>query len=67
MNRAVLSPTVYLFSPDHKRLNISGLTFSKEVNDAVLKGEFVYFNGKHFSVTDAADDDGLLSRRFAVE
>jgi len=64
MNRAVFSPTVYLFSPDHKRLNISGLTFSKEVNDAVLKGEFVYFNGKHFSVTDAADDDGLLKKDY---
>ena len=64
MEREVLSPALYVFSPDHRRINISGLTFSKEINDAVIKGEFVYYKGKNFSVIDAGDDDGLVKKDY---
>lgn len=64
MERIVAAPDLYIFSPNHKRLNTSGLTFSKEINDVILKGEAVYYHGKHFSVIDGSDPDGLVKKDY---
>lgn len=50
---------VYDFNPDYERQNIFGMTFSKEINDYVCKGEAVYFPDAYFSVYDPADIDGV--------
>lgn len=62
--RAVTTPSLYTFSPEHKRLNITGATLAKEVDDIILKGEFVYTHGKLFSILDANDADGVVKRDF---
>ncbi len=50
---------VYDFNPDYERQNIFGMTFSKEINDYVCKGEAVYFPDAYFSVYDPSDIDGV--------
>lgn len=50
---------VYNFSPDYERQNIFGMTFSKEINDYVCKGEAVYYPDARFSVNDPTDMDGI--------
>lgn len=58
--RTINSPTSYTFMPTHRRVNISGFTVAKEVNDMILKAEVIYTRGKYFSVIDSTDIDGLV-------
>ncbi len=62
--RTVTSPSLHSFRPEYRRLNISGLTVAKEMNDIVLKGEFVYNRGKFFSVLDSNDLDGAVRKDY---
>lgn len=62
--REVTTPALYTFSPAHRRLNVTGLTFAKEAGGAVVKGEFVYNRGKHFSVLDESDADGVVKKDY---
>ncbi len=62
--RTIVNPSLYTFHPEHRRLNISGFTFAKEVSDIILKGEFIYNNGKYFSVLDKNDMDGVVKRDY---
>ena len=62
--RTVAAPGLYVFSPEHKRINITGATFAKEYGGAVLKGELVYYHGKRFSVLDETDLDGVVEKDY---
>lgn len=62
--REIVTPTFYTFHPEHRRINISGLTVAKEIEDIVLRGEFVYYGGKYFSVVDPNDSDGLIKKDY---
>jgi hypothetical protein len=55
---------VYDFTPQYKRLDMYGATFSKAVNDIVLKGELVYNRKGYFSIFDDTDPDGVVRRDF---
>lgn len=55
---------LFNFAPAYKRLNIIGATFSKEIKDIVLKGEFVFNKDDYFSIFDSADADGIVRRSF---
>ena len=59
-----INANVFDFHPGYKRLNIIGTTFSKELSDAVVKGEFVYNHKGNFSLFDANDSDGIIRRDF---
>lgn len=59
-----ISGGVYNFSPQYKRLNIFGAAFSKQIKDAVLKGEFVFNRKGHFSIFDDTDIDGVTRKNF---
>lgn len=50
---------VYDFRPEYERQNIFGMTFSKEINDYVCKGEAVYYPDAYYPVNDAGDLDGI--------
>lgn len=50
---------VYEFDPQYERLHTAGATFSKEINDTIIKGEFVFNNNNYFSVIDPTDSDGV--------
>jgi len=56
---------VYHFFPQYKRLDIIGATFSKEINDYVIKGECVFYPKGYFSVSDTNSPDGVVTRSFA--
>ena len=58
------SQTTFTVKPEYKRLNIFGLTFAKEVEDVIFKGEFVYNQGKYFLVNDLTDSDGVVKKDF---
>jgi hypothetical protein len=60
----VTTPSLYTFSPEHRRLNITGFTFAKEISDVIFKGEFIYNSGKYFSVLDPGDADGLVRKNY---
>ncbi len=60
---ATSTPMVAL-KPRYERLPIFGATFSKNLNDIILKGEFVFNKGKYFSVDDPADIDGAVKKDF---
>lgn len=51
---------VYDFDPAYRRLNIIGTTVSKEFNDIVFKGDFVYTKDNYFPVLDPIDSDGIV-------
>jgi hypothetical protein len=59
-----ISAGVYNFTPRYKRLNILGTTFSKEIKNVVLKGEFVFNRKGHFSIFDNTDADGITRKDF---
>ena len=58
------SQTIITVEPEFKRLNIFGLTFAKEVEDVIFKGEFVYNKGKYFLVDNLTDADGVIKKDF---
>lgn len=47
------------FDPQHKRLNSFGGSFSKEIGEAVISGEFVFNRDNYFSMLDPLDADGI--------
>jgi len=53
---------VFNFSPEYKRLDAFGATFSKEINDVVLKGELLFNKDDYFSTLDINDADGVVRR-----
>jgi hypothetical protein len=55
---------VYEFSPAYKRQNIIGSSFSKEIEDAVLKGEFVLKPKGYFSIIDPASATGITRKSY---
>jgi len=59
-----LSPGAVTLTPIHPRLTIDGLTFSKEIDAVVIKGEFAYYQGKYFSTSDLSDSDGLVKKDY---
>lgn len=62
--RTIIAPTLYTFSPEHRKIEISGLTVAKEIKDTVFKGEFVYYWGKFFSVIDPSNAEGLVKKDY---
>lgn len=60
---ATSTPVVAL-KPRYERLPIFGATFSKDLNNIIIKGEFVYSKGKYFSVDDSTDSDGAVKKDF---
>ncbi len=62
--RTIVTPALYVFTPVHRRIDISGFTVAKEINDTVYKGEFVYYSGKYFSVIDPSNPDGLVKKDY---
>ncbi|MDP3043171.1 MAG: LysM peptidoglycan-binding domain-containing protein [bacterium] len=58
------STPVITLKPQYERLPIFGATFSKDLNDIILKGELVYNKGKYFSVDDSTDSDGAVKKDF---
>jgi hypothetical protein len=63
------SPTFYLvggtsdqpvFQPRHDKIDQIGWTVTKDLGPAVLKGEFVYTNGRQFNVKRLSQLDGLV-------
>ena len=52
-------PFTIRYLPEYKRMNRIGSTFSKEVMDAVFKGEFLYNHTMFFQSSDIADLDGI--------
>ena len=48
----------------HPRLTLDGATFSKEVNEVVLKGEFIYNWQKYFQSTDPSNPTGIVPKDF---
>lgn len=53
---------VYNFRPGYERLNVLGVTFSKEIRDVVFKGEFVFNKDARLPIFDATDLDGVVKR-----
>lgn len=60
-----LSPSSLTFSPEHKRLHLSGITITKEIKNVVLTGEGVYSRDKNFSVLNASSIDGVVQKDLA--
>jgi len=62
VNFRSISAGVYEFSPAYKKLDIFGATFAKEINEIVLKGEFVYNKDDYFQTYDSSVENGVLRR-----
>jgi hypothetical protein len=60
-----LSGGTETFYPEYRRLDVGGLTASKDFRGWVLHEEFVYNHGKYFSVIDPNSPDGLVQRDYA--
>ncbi|MCK4554741.1 hypothetical protein KAU19_07360 [Candidatus Parcubacteria bacterium] len=62
----VVDPLTYSYTininPKHERINIFGATFSKDIGDDIVRGEFVYTDGKYFQVDDLSDKDGVIKK-----
>ncbi len=50
----------YDFDPQYKRLDTLGATVSKEINDIIFKGDFVYIKDDYFSTSNPVDQDGII-------
>jgi hypothetical protein len=59
-----VQPGLITFQPTHPRLTVEGATFATELEDVVLKGEFVYNNQKQFAVTDIESPTGVVSKDY---
>lgn len=58
-----LQPAV-VFQPEHRRMQQTGLTASRDLGGSVLKAEAIYNRDRWFSVTRPDDPDGLVSQDF---
>lgn len=47
------------YSAEYKRQNVLGVTFSKDINESILKGEFIIKPGQSFATADPLDFDGV--------
>jgi hypothetical protein len=47
--------------PTYVRMNMFGLSFTKDLRGDILKGEFAYVTGKYFAITDKYVDGFLVS------
>src|SRR3989338_5377662 len=54
----------YNFSPSYKRLHTTGLTFARELNDIIYKGEFVMTPQGYFPLFDDTDKDGITRKDY---
>lgn len=52
-----------IYTPRHDKITQYGGTVAQDFRTFVLKGEFVYTNGKNFNVTPLDDTDGVASQR----
>ncbi|WP_175530292.1 DUF1302 family protein [Desulfobacula phenolica] len=52
-------PVTITYLPEYERMHRLGTTFSKEVMDAIFKGEFIYSNNMFLQSSDPADLDGI--------
>jgi len=52
-------PATITYLPEYERMHRVGSTFSKEIMDAILKGEFIYTDKMFFQSSDNADLDGI--------
>lgn len=53
-----------IYTPRHDKVTQYGGTVAQDFHTFVLKGEFVYNNGKNFSVTPLDDTDGVANQKF---
>ena len=56
-----LHPITLTYHPRYERIHRFGGTFSKDVSNAILKGEVIYSSEMFFTATDFSDPDGILS------
>ncbi len=52
-------PVTITYQPKYERVHRTGATFSKDYEDAIFKGEFIYSNDLYFPSSDIADLDGI--------
>jgi len=59
--RQTLSPTLFVFTPRHERIQQWGGTLAKDFGSVVLKGEAVYTDGRRFALL-RADPVGVVKQ-----
>lgn len=64
VNYRGISSLRYNFSPRYKRIHLGGLTFAREINNIIYKGEFVLTPKGYFSIFDDNDSDGITRKDF---
>ncbi len=52
-------PVTITYQPKYERVHRTGATFSKDYEDAIFKGEFIYSSDLYFSSSDIADLYGI--------
>lgn len=57
--RTITLPSTTTFDPEYERVHRFGSTFSKEVNDFIFKGEFIYSDNMFYTSSDTTDADGI--------
>jgi len=62
-NPATMSKTLTI-TPEHKRLTVSGGSFSTTLGPIVLRGEGAYYWGKYFNTSDPSKNDGLIQKDY---
>jgi len=55
-----ISGSTYNFVPQYRRAHIVGTSFSKEINDIVLKSELTFNPGADLQTFDTTDADGII-------
>lgn len=55
------TPILFL-EPQHQRIHQYGFTFSKGVKSSILRGEFVYTQGRFFNAQDVTQNQGVVRR-----
>lgn len=56
-------PTL-LYTPDHQRIQQWGMTFAKDLDGVVFRGEAIYTQGRRFDVLRLSDADGLEAKNY---
>lgn len=54
-----LRPATFTYAPEYERIHRFGTTFSKNIGDAILKGEFLYSSKLFFPSGNTQDIDGI--------
>jgi hypothetical protein len=58
LERRLTAGTLH-FTPEHKRMDILGVTFSQDSGDSIVKGEFALRPGQPYTSTNPLDPDGI--------